>query len=50
MNVVQTRFLHDPYAIAVFYKKDGSSATIIIYHLDEETEESINVRYAQEFC
>jgi len=50
MHVVQTRFLYDPWGITVFYQKDGRSATVLIYNIDTDEEEAINVRHGEEFC
>lgn len=50
MNVVQTSFLYDPWAVSIIYHRTGKSATVLIINIDTDEEEAINVRNAKEFC
>jgi len=43
-------FVYDPWYISVVYNPSGTQAVVIIQHLENGHEETINARYAEELC
>lgn len=48
--MVIAKYFYEPWAISVFYHKTGKSATVLIYNIDTDEEETVSARYGKEFC
>lgn len=43
-------FVYDPWYISVIYNPSGAQAVVIIQHLENGEEETIDAGYAEELC